>query len=263
MIGANGSVLSMFLIYSGNCLLMLAFIGSLIFLFIREKEKGIKSVLVYTSVAILCLFFFPPFAKLWMYKLGEEPTYYRFLWMLPEAVVCGYALVKFLELVKWKWLKIVITVVVTVCVMIGGNLVYNSPVLTKADNLYQLPKPVVEICDEIVIPGREVKAVFPNEILQYVRQYTALVVLPYGYETLVDRWGFQNDIFDEMVKEESDAETLATLCANDGCHYIILNKNHLVKGELTDYDWEFVMESGDYLLYKNIHANFDVPIIDK
>ncbi|MDD6734102.1 MAG: hypothetical protein PUE21_06140 [Lachnospiraceae bacterium] len=259
MLGANGSVWSMFHIYGGNCLILLAYFVSLIFLFFREKNKSVKAVLVYLSLAILGLFFFPPFAKLWMFKLGEEPTYYRFLWMLPEAIVCGYALIRFMELLKWTWLKIAAFTVAVVCIMIGGNPVYNSPVFTKAENIYQVPECVVEICDEIVVPGREVKAVFPNEILQYVRQYTALVVLPYGYETLVDRWGFQNEIFDEMNLEVSDAKRLSELCRANECHFIILNRNHLVNGSLEDYDYMYLMESGDYLVYKDIHADISVP----
>ena len=110
-----------------------------------------------------------------------------------------------------------------------------------------------------MVPGREVKAVFPNEFLQYVRQYTALVVLPYGYEILVDRWGFQNEIFDEMNLEVSDAKRLSELCRANECHFIILNRNHLVNGSLEDYDYMYLMESGDYLVYKDKFANLTVP----
>ena len=59
MVGADGSALMMLKLYGGNCSLTLLFVASLIYLWIAEKNKGRKAILVYVSVAVLALFLFP------------------------------------------------------------------------------------------------------------------------------------------------------------------------------------------------------------
>ena len=104
----------------------------------------------------------------------------------------------------------------------SGSLIYRNPYFQKAENVYHVPQSVVDICDAIEVPGREVMAVFPGELLQYVRQYSNLVCMPYGRNIVVSKWTVQNDLYDVMEQETIDAGELATLAREEQCAYIIL-----------------------------------------
>ena len=186
--------------------------------------------------------------------MEEEEIYYRLLWMLPMSIVIAYAAVKFLGNIKKKWLQGVLLFLLAVYIIVGGHLIYESPQFSKAQNVYQLPDAVIHICDAIEVPGREVMAVFPHELVQYVRQYSPYVMMPYGYDALVERWGMPDELEIEMRKEISDAERLAELARERNCHYIILNQGHVVEGTLTDYDFSLVFEMDGYDVYLDSNA---------
>ena len=259
MVGADGSALLMLKMYSGNCSLTLLFVASLIYLWITEKNKGRKAILVYVSVAILALFLFPVLSYFVVTIMNEEEIYYRILWALPMGIVISYAAVQFLSAIKKKWLQAVLLFMLAVYIMVGGHLVYKSPQFSKAENWYQVPDSVVSICDAIVIPGREIKAAFPPELVQYVRQYSPYVVMPYGYDSLVERWWLDNEFEEEMSKDISNAERLTTLARQNNCHYMIINQNHMLDGKMEDGEFTLVLQTCGYDVYVDNYADLWVP----
>ena len=62
-----------------------------------------------------------------------------------------------------------------------------------------------------------------------------------------------------LVKDVSSAELLAAYARERGCHYIVLNKDHYVDGELADYDYEPVYRTKQYLVYRNLQGDFFTP----
>ena len=237
------------LAFGGNGLLLLYFLASVVFLLVTEKEKGIRKLMAEYPIAILLIFFIPLFPYLVCTVFHEQETFYRFLWLIPMSAVSAYATICFLEKIKIKWLKIVLGAFAMVCVAIGGNPGYQSPVMIPATNAYQIPEQVIELCDAMNVPGREVEAVFPHELVPYVRQYTPYIKMPYGYETLVARWGFTDDLEYEMLNDVSNTENLTNLARERGCHYIVLNKNHYVDKDLTEYGFEYFYETEGYIVY--------------
>lgn len=243
-------------LYSGNATFMLMFIIALIYLWCFEKDKVKKAVLVLASVTFLVLFVFPPFAYIFMNKAGEAGTYYRFLWLVPSTIVSAYTIVRILTGIKKVYLKFLLFIPIIICIMIGGVYMYDAPVFIDSNNAYQIPDDVKDICDEIIIENREVGAVFPDEILQYPRLYSAYIVMPYGFETLQFGTGGADEIHDEMVKETIDVKTLASLCEERKLHYIILNQNRTLDDDFSKYNYEFVGHYGNYDLYKSTTAFF-------
>lgn len=255
MVGAQESAWAMLKLYSGNGSLTLLFAAALVYLWITEKNKGRKAVLVYLSLALLGLFFFPLFSYLMIDVMGEAETYYRFLWALPMGIVISYAAVKVLASLKKKWMQAGVLLLLAAYIAVGGHLVYKSPQFSKAQNLYQVPDTVVSICEAIEVPGREVKAIFPHELIQYTRQYSPYVVLAFGYDAIVPRWNITNAIEEELRKEVSSAQALATMAIEENCHFIVLNQGHLMDGSLSDYDYSLIMEIDGYDIYKYDYAN--------
>ena len=247
------------LAFGGNGLLLLYFLASLVYLLLREREKGVRRMLTTYPILMIILFFLPVFPYVVCNIAGEAETFYRFLWLIPRTVVSAYATIQFIDKVKYVWIKVVLGAIAMACVCVGGNPGYRGQVMIPAENIYQIPQDVVDMCDYMVIPGRDVMAVVPHELVPYIRQYTAYVIMPYGYETMVDRWGFTNELAEEMIKDVSSAERLAAVSRGNSCQYIVLNKEHLMDGDLEDYDFKLVHQTAKYNVYADEHADLSVP----
>lgn len=132
--------------------------------------------------------------------------------------------------------------------MVSGKLVYTSPLFSKAENEYHVPQTVVDICDAIMVEGREVMAMFPEEFVVYVRQYTPSVCMPYGREILM---GEYNSVYRALRAEVIDLADLAEMLKNRGCHYLIITEDMKFSGKLEDYDYVLFDEIDGYLIYRD------------
>ena len=243
------NVVTLFREYMGTGLIVIFFLAALIYLFLKEKRKPMRIIFLYVPTLLLLLFFNPLFATLVYQVIGDE-IYYRILWLLPMTVVIAFAVVDIWGELKGKK-KAVFALTAAVLVMVSGGYIYNNPHYSRAENLYHVPQSVVDICDAIEVPGREVRAVFPSEILQYVRQYSPLVCMPYGREMLVDKWAQKKDLFDLMEQEEIDVEKLVELCREVETVYIILPEDKKLIGSLEEQEFELFDQMHGYVIYKD------------
>lgn len=242
-------VINLFREYMGTGLIVIWFLVSLIYLFIKEKRKHIRILFVYVPVLLLLLFFNPLFARLVFGVVGDE-IYYRILWLLPITVVIAFAAVTVWGELKGK-VRFLYAFVMAGLIVISGSYIYSNPYFRRAENMYHVPQSVVDICDAIEVEGREVMAVFPAELLQYVRQYTPLVCMPYGREIMVSSWVNLNDLYDVMEAEEIEVKQLIKLAREQLCAYIILPEDKVLHGKLQDYDFVEFGRMHGYVIYKD------------
>lgn len=235
--------------YMGKGLLMGWFLLMLLFLWKREQEKMKRILFVYFPVSVLVIFFNPLVYRICYRFIGNE-IYYRILWLLPVSMTISYGMLQVGERVasqKKKW----VLCIFVLGVIASGSLIYKNPNYSKAQNINHVPEAVVEICDEIEIEGREVMAVFPKELLSYVRQYSALVCMPYGREELVEQWATGHPIFLLMEKDSIELDELLPLCKEEECHYLILPMDKEIIGDFGKYDYVFVKNICGYNLYRD------------
>lgn len=241
------TVVELFRNYMGTGLLVAWFLVCLVYLFFQEKDKGRRVLFLYVPVCVYVLFFNPLFMHAFYGAAGEE-IYYRILWLMPVSMVIAYTITKLYGVLKgtkhYAFLG-----VSAVLVMLSGSLIYQNPNFTKAENVYHMPSEVVEICDLIEMEGREVMAVFPQELISYVRQYSPLVCMPYGREALVERWRQGNDFYAAMEAEVPSAEVIAAFAKQSKCHYVIVRADRQMTGELEDYEYEEFAQVGNYIIY--------------
>lgn len=238
-----------FRLYMGTGLIVIFFLAALIYLLFTEKRKPIRIMFVYVPVIVLLVFFNPLVTKL-VYDYADNEIYYRILWLLPVTVVIAFALAELYGKLQEK-LKIPFVIVVAALIMVSGSYIYNNGFYRKAENIYHVPQSVADICDAIEVEGREVMAVFPVELLQYVRQYSPVVCMPYGREITVDRWNYSFELYDVMEAEVIDAERLSELARASACHYIILPDDKEVDGDLNDYLYADFGVAEGYVIYKD------------
>lgn len=240
-----------FLKYNGSGMLLNWFLVAWLYLFVCEKIKPKRILLVYAPALILLVFFNPLFYKI-SSSLTEEAIYFRILWLLPITVVLGYAMVHIFYSLKGKK-RVGFGIVALVIILCSGKLVYTNPLFSRAENSYHVPQEVVEICDAIRVEGREVMAAFPEEFMLYVRQYSPYVCMPYGREVYM---GSVSDFFFLMRQEEIEVEELAEFAKKYECHYLILSEEKKLIGDMADYRYEVFDKVGKYVVYRDNTMDF-------
>lgn len=236
--------------YMGTGLILIWFLVTIVYLFLKEEKKEIRILFIYVPIILLLLFFNPVFNKFTMRYMGNE-IYYRMLWLLPVTVVIAYGCASIYRRLSERKRNI-FAVCAAVIIMLSGSYVYGNHYFTKAENLYHIPDSVVHICDAIEIPGREVQAVFPLEMVQYVRQYSPVVCMPYGREMLVEAWNGRFKVLRNIMEsDEIEAEKLGSRARAAGCLYIILSEDKILNGDLSDEGYYKFYETDGYIIYRN------------
>ena len=241
--------LKLFQEYMGTGLIMIWFLVSLLYLWLTEKRKHIRVMFLYVPFVLLLVFFNPLMAKV-IASMADGEIYYRILWLLPVTPVVAFGTVSFCGKLsgRKKYVGIMAAIVVFV---VSGGLIYRNPFFQRAENAYHVPQSVVDICDAIEVPGREVMAAFPRELLQYVRQYSNVVCMPYGRDIVVSKWTVQNDLHDVMEREIIDTLELATRAREENCAYVILPEDKELVGRMEDQQFEEFARMDGYVIYKD------------
>lgn len=253
--------------YSGNSLWIVLFLAALIYLLLREKNKTVRVLFVYVPLAILLLFFFPIFRKLYVMVLGEGTTYYRVLWTLPMSATVAYAGCHLLyTFSKWLegrpsklgWALKSGMFALFVAVIVGlGSYVYTGTYMSKAENAYHIPQKVIDICDMIAPEEgeREVYATFPAALVYYVRQYNTNICLTYGRDSVEPVWGYYNAFYEVIEgSEKIDLDKLLELTRNNGdkiSRYIILDNRRAYVGKPEDFGLVHLGTVEEYEVYED------------
>lgn len=248
------SAIQIFQNYMGTGLVMIWFLLALIYLFLCEKRRPRRILFVYTPIIVLLLYFNPLFARVFYVLVGEE-IYFRICWLLPIIVGIAYSVVLICERLKGRAAVSFVTAALVLAVL-SGRLVYSSPLYSRAENLYHVPDSVVHICDAIEVPGREVMAAFPKEMLLYVRQYSPVVCMPYGREELM---GLYDPFYFAMKSETVDLEALVPMAREKLCHYLVFRQEQEFNGQPADYGWEIALETDGYVVYRDTCIELVIP----
>ncbi|MGN0403286.1 MAG: hypothetical protein ACI4HQ_13655 [Acetatifactor sp.] len=250
------NIVTLFREYMGTGLIVVLYLLCLVYMYLKEEKKYIRILFVCVPVCLLLLYFNPLFAEV-VYRAAGDEIYYRILWLLPVTAGIAYTVCHICARIKGKK-QLTFLAAIAVILVFSGKFIYDSPFFVKAENKYHVPDSVVHICDSIVVPGREVMAVFPRELLQYVRQYSAYVCMPYGREVLVERWNTYNELATAMERSVVNLEELVPLASEARCHYIILDENKEILGNPQDFGLEVFGQTDGYIIYRNTAETLEI-----
>lgn len=245
--------------YSGMGAQFLLFLCAMLFLAMCGKNKKLYQVLNQYTGFIIALMVFPITAIIIMeYCIGEE-VYWRMFWLLPIPFVIALAGVTLRERGKNKVEKTGITAFFLLLILLSGKCVYADGTIEKSYNPEKLPKQVIEVCDTLTedalnngIETRRV--VVPTELLSYVRQYDATILMPYGRNAIKEEGltETREEIYEIMKlddKKKMDFETLAEDLKKEGCNYLVLNKK-VATPKLDNYGYYQVAQTESYIIYR-------------
>ncbi len=225
-------------VYQGNGYLFLLYLAAVAYLFLKERNRITRILLVYCPVCLLSLFLIPLTSKAYARILDAE-TYYRLLWLLPQCATIAWAGIRLIR--RRLYLSLILSAAI---IILAGSYVYQGPYMPKAENPFHLPGEVVRICDAILPEnGDMVCAVFPDELIHFVRQYSSRIVMPYGREALVTSWGGDFPFHRLMLEGGMETGELSVTAKGYNCNYIILHE---------DQEFQEPMENYGYVIYANI-----------
>ena len=234
---------------SGSGMLIALYILAVLFLLFREKETYKRILFVYLPLFLIAVLLLP-FTYQVVATVIDEELYYRFFWMLPMTLVIAYAIVELYHMYKGKYKK-ALALVLALVMMMCGDFVYDNWRYTKAENIYHVPQEVVDLCDLIHTEGREVMAIFPMELMQYVRQYDGTICMPYGRNILVHDWDEWHPLYIYLEVEETDASVVFTEAKNYECSYIVVEEGKLPVSKIGESGYALIETMHGYDVFYN------------
>ena len=246
-------ILMIFQSYTGSGFLTILYLLAVLYLWISEKNSTVRSIFVYGASIIQLLFFMPLFY--YGYQLLDEGTYYRILWLLPMTITIAYGAVKLLA--KYPAAGAGIGVVM---IILCGKYVYSNEYITFAQNAYHIPQEAIEVCDKIM-PGEDeerITGVFPDDLIHFVRQYTSRIQMAYGRDYLAPDWIYGDHPLREVLnQEEIRCSQLIKLATEYKCHYIIIEKDKKLIGDLKKANVILIGETENYDIYRNYQVDIE------
>ncbi len=236
--------------YGGDSTMTVIVAAAILYLWVTEEKKEIRILFVHLTAGITALFFFPLFAYAAMHFFLDSEVYYRLLWLVPMGMIVSYALARAVSKIETRRKRIVISGVFVLLLMQSGSLVYRNPLVTRAENLYHLPQSVISAADVMHVEGRDVKAVVPGEMLQFIRQYDASIHLAYGRDALIDGWS-NNPLYEAMEANPVRSFAITDYAKQQGVEYIVLRAGTPIAGgkPIGKYEFSYLTTVDNYDIY--------------
>lgn len=235
------------LLYNNESFLIPLFLIALLFLWMTEKDRKVRVVLLYFAAALSVVFLCPLYA--WIGMKIDADVYYRVLWSLPMGILVCYSVVKLMTRFRSTFAKVLIFFMAVLTIMINGDLVYTKSMHVKSGNAYHIPQIVIDVADALKLENYRPIAVLPAELLPFLRQYTADIFTPYGRNILEPAWTFQNELYDAMegYHDAYDVAEVARCARNHQCAFVVLSSRKQMNGS---------MEEQGYFLFRFVQGYF-------
>ena len=229
------------------------YLGILLYLWFAEKDRHRRAVFVYAPTLLLVMFFCPLFRKLFVRLLDDSETYYRLLWLLQMSLVSAYGVIRLCAAHRR-----IGTALACLLILFGGDYVYDSEHISKAENAYHLPQETVDIAEMIEPPEGRITALVPADLIYYIRQYSSNIELPYGREMLISRWAYHHPMYEAMEEAEViETETFVELAREYPCAYIILKEDRETTEPLTAYGYEVYGQVDEFVIYRVLETGME------
>lgn len=229
------------------------FLLSLVFLYVQGKKEDNRHVLLWYSLCVLALIFFPVFAYVYD-KMPGLDVYWRMFWLIPYAIVIAYAGTKLVERISKKGKKVVVVMVMLAAIALGGNCIYTREGNFSApENAYKIPEAALEICRILTAREENPLVIVPYELTPYIRQADSSVRMLYGRDMIVG-WKSESSelaqrISTEIMQGDPDTALLVEMAREAGCKYLVLNIGQAPTVSPTEYEFEVLEEFGEYVMY--------------
>ena len=253
LLTACKTVLEDIILYNNSSFLLPLFLITLLFLWVSEKEKSLRIVLLYIAAALLAVFVCPFYA--WVGMRIDKDVYYRVLWSMPMGAAVCYSAVKIMAGFKGFARRALVFLLTLIVICINGDLVYTKTLHFKAVNAYHMPQQAIDVADALKLENYKPIAVLPAELLPFIRQYSADIFTPYGRNILEPAWEFSNKLYDAMEGDSAyyDAEKIAECARGEHCMYVVLSCAKKIRGSMEEQNYFLLNFVQGYYIYMDYY----------
>lgn len=235
--------------FIGGGMYFAIFLIAMLYIFLKEKDKMKKNILVYFPILVFIVVTNPIFTMITSGVFTIE-VYTRFFWMLPLGVVIAYAAVLAINNGKDKFEKIVIGSSFLVIIALSGKFYFDTKgTFIEFGNLYRIPDESVLVAQLIGIDEEEnKKALVPAELVPYIRQIDATIELLYGREPDAAYWN--NPLATEL--DNGNVEYIQQVLEEKNCRYVVYKRETVMREPIQNYGFEKINETTNYVIYKKV-----------
>ena len=235
------------ILYNNNRFLILLFLAALIFLWITERDKRIKTVLVYFVTAITVVFCCPLYA--WIGMKVDAEIYYRVFWSIPIGILVCYSAVRAVSHFKKRISRVLVCILTVLVICMNGKFYFTNTLHFKAVNAYHMPQVVIDVADALKMEKYKPIAAIPAELLPFIRQYSADIFTPYGRNIVETQWNYSNALYDAMEAQEYDAGEIAQCAREEHCTYVVLSSIKPMEGSMEEQNYIYKGLVSGYYIY--------------
>lgn len=203
--------------WGGYAYQTLFFIGMII-IFILEKEKKQRNLLIWYPLTILIFIYNPATLFICRKIFGEADLtayYCRLFLILPISFIIVKGFVILLERCENKMVKMLMTFMIALIIILSGHSVYSEQWYIKAQNINKVPDDVLQICSLVSEEDKNIKIMVPNELTPYIRQIDASIQMPYGRDQATEEIAIQ------VSSIEPDTEYIVKYGKENDCDYVV------------------------------------------
>ena len=238
--------------YFGGWLPLAAAAGIFLLLIVLRKKIPCGSGLLLFTAGLLLLVL-NPFARMLWTKMIQPHLYWRSFWLLPLPLAAG--LVAAALAGEGRLLRRILVLGLCLgCLALAGKNVYTRENFQKPDNPFKLPSQAVAVANAVLPEEGETRALVPDDLFCYIRQYSSRIRMPYGRNIA----GFTSPVTNprilklhkRMNQKVYRAAKICTWAARYKCEYIVFLADRPVKKKPEDYGYIKTAELGNYVIYR-------------
>ena len=206
-------------------------------------------------LAGLAVLLYNPAAQFAWKRLIEEHVYWRSYWLLPTIPLFAYVLTELLWMSKQR-MRVAVIAAGTVAAVCGGSSMYSrkSGYFSRAANVYKLPDVSCRIAEYLVENVGETKALVPDSLYCYLRQYSAKIDLVYGRNidgfTSVVTSKSLHKLHGLMWQPPYKVKSILKRAKKRGCGVVIFNSGWEKSADPSECGYTLLETIGSYEIYR-------------
>lgn len=219
---------------SDNFRYMALFLGSLLYLYVTERNK-LSQILVYGSFLAITFFVFPPVIRIGILFFPEE-EYVKVLRIMPTLIVIAYVSIKYFFELENKKQRYIWVFVCIMLLLLSGKCTYFKVFSTDlVQNKYYTDNEYLEICSTVPLKRENKILVCNTELAKAIRRVSGESRLVYGSD--IETGNYTNevkDLYNYLKQDNVSLEPVLELAVAEGTTHIILYKWKDYEGTLED-----------------------------
>lgn len=256
-----------FLQYDGNAKYLILYIVALLLIFIG-KNKWSKRLFLYPAVILFATIFNPLVVRILIGLLDISERYYRFIWLLPMAIVISFVAVELISRVRDRKKYIALVCVFIVVLVFCGNIGTRYKNYKVLDNKYKVSVDIIQISQ---ILHRDTKkenplVAYSNILMVEYRTYDPSVISLFGREDAISDIDLSKEHMQECIQKQDYKSLLYAVVTcgyrlpydvldqtieNSNIDYLIINKSLMTQDYFCQDDKIMeVSRSQNYIVYR-------------